>query len=442
MPSLILHLAVPTIISMLVTGIYNTADTYFVSRISTQATAAVGIVFSVMSIIQAFGFFCGHGSGNYLARLLGADRKQEARESASTGLALAVIIGLLFSFFGILFLDKLAVFIGATPTTIEDTKTYMRIIMLGAPVVICQFVINNHLRFQGRASYAMIGLLSGAVINIFLDPLLILVLKMGVAGAAIATVTGQCISLTVLFLGTLKGDNIRYSVKNIRLNRHYLGEIANGGAPSLFRQGMTSLSAILLNTAAGFYGGDAAIAGMSVVTRVSMLLACALIGFGQGYQPVCSFNYGAKRYDRVKEGYVFCAKWGALYLTAAGLICFIFAPQIVALFRPDADVVAVGSFALRCQAVAFPLFAVTNISNMFLQSTGKGVKATISSSTRSGIFFIPLILILPKFLGLTGVEMTQAIADVLAISVSVPLAVSELRKMDREAAEAVSYGQQ
>ena len=319
-PQLIIKLSIPTIISMLVTAFYNSADTYFVGKISTEGTAAVGLVFSVMAIIQALGFFCGHGSGNYLSRMLGAGRKQEANEMASTGFAMAVLLGLLVVGLGNIFIDKLAVWIGATPTTMDDTIAYMRIILIGAPFMMGQFVINNQLRFQGSAIYAMIGLMCGAVINVILDPLLIIVFDMGVTGAAIATVSGQLISFLVLLLGSFKGENIHINIKNVHINGHYIGEIINGGAPSLFRQGLAAASTLLLNKYAGYYGGDAAIAGMSIVTRVMMMMASALIGFGQGYQPVCSFNYGAGLKKRVKEGFFFCVRWGTIFLFALAVL--------------------------------------------------------------------------------------------------------------------------
>ena len=428
-PQLILQLSVPTIISMLVTGIYNTADTFFVGRISTQATAAVGLVFSVMAIIQAMGFFCGHGSGNYLSRLLGAGKQQEADETAATGFALALIFGGILAVIGNIFAVPICRLLGASEASLHDTMTYMRIILAGAPFMMGQFVINNQLRFQGKAYYAMIGLMAGAVINIGLDPLLMFGLGLGVAGAALATVSGQIISFCVLFIGSRKGDNIRLKASNVRLNGHYLKEIVNGGAPSLFRQGLAALATLLLNLEAGRLGGDAAIAGMSVVTRVLMLLSSALIGFGQGYQPVCSFNYGAKLYERVREGYLFCVKIGTVFLIAAATVCFAFAPQIISLFRDDPDVIAVGITALRAQAITLPLMAGIVMTNMMLQSAGKGVKASIASSSRNGIFFIPLILILPRIFGLFGVEITQACADVLSFLLAVPLAVSELKKM-------------
>ncbi len=426
-PQLILKLSVPTIISMLVTAIYNTADTFFVGKISTQATAAVGLVFTIMALIQAIGFFCGHGSGNYLSRMLGAGNHKEADEMASTGFALALIIGIIAAIVGNLFVEELAYMIGATETTLTDTINYMQIILIGAPFMTGQFVINNQLRFQGSAVYAMVGLMCGAVINMGLDPLLIFGFDMGVRGAAIATVGGQITSFIVLFIGSKKGENIRLRLSNIHINFHYIKEIINGGAPSLFRQGMAAIATLLLNKAAGDLGGDAAIAGMSITTRVMMMLMSALIGFGQGYQPVCSFNYGAGLKNRVREGYFFCVKYATIFLAVIGVICFAFAPQIIGIFRDDADVIAVGKVALRWQAATLPLNGCIVISNMMLQSIGKGLKASITSSARNGIFFIPLILILPHFLGIFGVEITQACADVLSVALTIPLAASELR---------------
>ena len=427
-PQLIVRLSVPTVISMLVTAIYNAADTFFVGRISTEATAAVGLCFSVMAIIQAFGFFCGQGSGNYLSRMLGAGRQQEAEEMAATGLALSFILGAVMIAAITVFIEPISLFLGAQESTLPDTESYLRIIAIGAPFMMAQFVLNNQLRYQGSAAYAMVGLLCGAVLNIGLDPLLIFVFDMKVAGAALATVCGQIISFFVLLAGSMRGANIRLRLKNVRLNRHYLMQIVNGGIPALFRQGLASAATILLNRAARMYS-DAAIAGMSVTTRVMMFVSSALIGFGQGYQPVCSFNFGAGKTKRVREGFFFCVRYGTVFLTAMAVLCLFFAPQIIGFFRNDPAVVAVGSVALRCQACALPLLAVIVITNMMLQSMGKGVKASVTASARSGLFFIPLILVLPRLFGLTGVQITQAIADLLSVSISIPLAVSELKKM-------------
>lgn len=427
---LICVLSVPTIISMMVTNLYNMADTFFVGRISTQATAAVGIVLSLMNIIQAVGFFCGHGSGNYVSRKLGAGEFKEAEEMASTGFALAFLMGLAILTFGLVNLTGLSKTLGATDTIINDTRDYMRIILIGTPFMTSQLVINNQLRFQGAAFYAMVGLVSGAVLNIFLDPLFIFVFGLGVTGAALATIISQIISFFILLYGTTKGANIKIHVKNIKFNSHYLLQIINGGTPSLARNALISFSSILLNRTAGAIAGDAAIAGMSVVNRVMMFANSALIGFGQGYQPVCSYNYGAGLHGRVKEGYKFCVSYGTLFLIILGLICSFTSEEIVRFFRDDAKVILIGSVALRWQMLSMPLNAVIVISNMMLQSIGKGVRATITASARSGIFFIPAIIILSKFYGLTGVETAQPVADVLAFLLVIPFTVSVWREMN------------
>ena len=434
-PKLIMRLAVPTIISMLVTGLYNMADTYFVAQIpdkGTQATAAVGIVFPMMAVIQALGFMFGHGSGNFLSRMLGAGKKKEASEMASTGFALALLTGLLVLALGTVFLRPLTEFLASsdvTEETLDLTMQYARIILIGAPFMMCQFVINNQLRFQGAAMYAMVGLLAGAVINVGLDPLLILGFDMGVRGAALATISGQAFSFIILLAGSFRGENIKLHFRNIHINGYYIGQVLNGGFPSLVRQGMAAIATVLLNRAAGEYGQEAAIAGMSIVTRVLMMLSSALIGFGQGYQPVCSFNYGAGKKDRVRQGFWFCLRWGTVFLVVVSAVCILFAPDIVRIFRDEPAVVEVGSAALRYQAATLPLLATTVMINMMLQSIGKGVKASVTASARNGLFFIPTILVLPIFLGLTGVEMAQAVADVCSICLAIPLAASELRKM-------------
>ena len=428
-PKLITTLAVPTVISMLVTGIYNSADTFFVGRISTGATAAVGLVFSVMAVIQAFGFFCGQGSGTFLSRMMGAGDIRRASEMSATGFAISLIIGAVIAALGNIFAHPLARALGASAVTMRDTLVYMRVILLGAPFMVGQFVLNNQLRYQGSAYYSMIGLLAGAILNIALDPILMFGLGLGVLGAALATVCGQIISFFVLFAGTRRGGNIRPMLKNVRLNGFYIRQLINGGAPSLFRQGLAAVATMLLNLAAGKYGGDAAIAAMSVVTRAIMLIVSALIGFGQGFQPVSSFNYGAGKKRRVREGFYFCVKYGTAFLMIGAALLCIFAPHVIAFFRDDPDVIRIGTTALRAQAAVLPLLAFTMMTNMLLQSIGKGVKASITSAARSGIFFIPLILILPRLFGLFGVEITQAAADVLSTILTVPMALTELKRL-------------
>lgn len=428
-PSLIIKLAIPTIISMLVTGLYNMADTFFVGQISTVDTAAVSLVLTVMSIIQAVGFFCGQGSGTYLARMLGNGDKQKAEEMAATGFVVAAILGVAIAVIGNVFAHPIAFLLGADEDNIAETMRYLRIILIGAPFMTCQFVVNNQLRFQGSAIYAMVGLFIGAVVNVGLDPLLIFGFHMGISGAALATISAQFVSFVMLLIGTTKGTNIRLHPKNICLNWHYIREIINGGAASFLRQGLMALATGLMNNIARDLGSSAATAAMGVVTKVVMMVASAMIGFGQGFQPVCSYNYGAGLKMRVREGFIFCVNYGTIALTIGSALLFIFAKPIVTLMRNDAAVVAIGVPALRWQSVALPLFAFSSMSNMFLQATGKGLKASIASSLRSGLIYIPLLYLLSTLFGLTGLEMAQGVADILTFFVTIPLSVSELRKL-------------
>lgn len=428
-PKLICSLAVPTIISMLVTSFYNMADTFFVGKLDTQSTAAVGVVFSVMAIIQAVGFFFGHGSGNYISRKLGSKELEDASAMAANGFYLSLLCGVLIAFCGIVFLNPLSVALGSTPTILPYTRKYLRIILLGAPFMTSSLVLNNQLRFQGRASFAMVGIVTGAILNIALDPILIFGFHMDISGAAIATVTSQLCSFVLLVLMTRKGGSIVISFRNLKINTYFLKEIFRGGIPSLCRQGLGSIAVIFLNHAAGIYG-DAAIAGMSIVSRVTMFANSALIGFGQGFQPVCGFNYGARLYKRVREGFFFCVKYAFVFLIIISALCGIFAPNIVALFRrEDQAVIETGALALRLQCITFPLNAWIVMSNMMLQSIGKALKASIIAGARQGYFFIPLILILPYAFGLLGVQMTQAAADIGTLILSIPLTISVLNEM-------------
>lgn len=434
-PRLIVSLAVPTIISMLVTSFYNMADTYFVGKINTQSTAAVGIVFSVMSIIQAVGFFFGHGSGNYISRKLGAQETGNAEKMAATGFFWALFMGIFLAVVGLIFLTPLSLALGSTPTILPYTEKYLGIILLGAPFMTASLVLNNQIRFQGNAAYAMVGIVSGAVINVILDPILIFVFDMGISGAALATVISQICSFSLLLYMGRKGGNIRIRFKNFTPSLAFIKEIIGGGTPSLARQGLASVATILLNVAAGAYG-DAAIAGMSIVTRIAMFINAFLIGFGQGFQPVCGFNYGAGLYARVRQGFWFCVKVGFIFLLVCALAGMGFAEEIVSLFRKgDPDVIAVGAAALRWQFITFPLGSWIVMSNMMLKTIRKPVKATIISSARQGLFFIPLIFILSHYLGLQGVEMCQAVADLLTFILAIPLTCSVLNEMKRKQAE-------
>ena len=419
-PGLIGRLAVPTIISMLVSSFYNMADTFFVGRISTSATAAVGEVFPVMAVIQALGFFCGHGSGNSISRKLGSKHTQAARELAATGFFLAFVFGLLLMILGLTFLDPLARLLGSTPTILPYTKAYLRIILLGAPYMTAQLVLNNQIRFQGNAFYAMVGITTGAVLNIGLDPLFIFIFDMGISGAAIATIISQFVSFCLLLAGIRISRCIPIHPKNVRLSKERLQEIIGGGLPSLFRQGLGSIATMTLNIAANPFG-DAAIAAMSVVGRIMMFANSALIGFGQGFQPVCGFNYGARKYNRVREAFWFCVKISTAALFLLSVAGMLLSGHLIGIFRNDPDVIRIGTVALRFQCLTFVLNGWITMNNMMMQTMGKTLPATILAASRQGIFFIPALLILPQFLGLTGIQSAQAASDLCSAAVAVIL---------------------
>lgn len=432
-PSLVCQMAVPTIISMLVSSFYNMADTFFVGKINTQATAAVGIVFSVMALIQAFGFFFGHGSGNYMSRRLGARDYEDAEKMASNGFFCAFLCGIVIAVLGLVFLNPLSIGLGSTDTILPYTKDYLGIILIGAPFMTSSLVLNNQLRFQGSASYAMVGIVFGAVLNIALDPLFIFVFDMGIAGAALATTISQVCSFMLLLIGSNRGGNIRIRFHHFHPTRYYLKEMLRGGFPSLCRQGLASIAVIFLNRAAGSYGGiygDAAIAGMSIVSRVTMFANSALIGFGQGFQPVCGMNYGAKKYARVRQAFWFCVKYSTIFLLIISAIGIVWARPLVTIFRKDdEDVIRVAALALQLQCLAFPLNGWIVMCNMMMQSIGKAVKASVVAAARQGLFFLPAIWILPLFAGLFGVQVSQTVSDILTFGLALPLGFSVLKEM-------------
>lgn len=427
----ILSMAIPTIISMLVTSIYGMVDTYYVGKINTQSTAAVGISFSVMTIIQAIGFFFGHGSGNYISRCLGAKETEKAKCMAATGFLYSFSFGLCVAIIGLTFLTDICVFLGSTETILPYTERYLGIILLGAPFMTSSFTLNNQMRFQGNAKYAMFGILSGVLLNVILAPILIFYFCLGITGAAVATLISQTMSFFILFSMTKHSGNIAIELKNYKLSWLLVKEIIAGGTPSLSRQGLASVATIMLNISAGAYG-DAAIAGMSIVNRISNFVYAGIVGLGQGFQPLCGFCYGAKLYDRIHEGYMYCVKIGTVFFIMLTIIGFMFTSPIISEFRNDPHVIAVGCSAFRWQLTTYPLIAVIILTNMLSQTARKTIRANIVAAARSGLFFIPAVVILPKYFGLTGVEMSQAVSDTCSFLLSVPVAWSVFRDMKSE----------
>lgn len=426
---LITSLAIPTVISMLVTSIYNMADTFFVSQISTQASAAVGVVFPIMSIIQAFGFTLGMGSGSLISIRLGQKRNEEANVIVSTAFFTAIGIGFLITILGIIFSTQFLSLVGASNTILPYAQDYAKYIFFGAPIMTASFVLNNVLRSEGKAFFSMIGLTTGGILNIILDPIFIYALDLGISGAAIATLCSQSISFLILLTCFLKHKTVCHiNIKLYSLKKEVLPKIVTTGFPSLSRQGLASISSILLNTAAGAYG-DAAIAGMTITTKIVMFIASIMIGVGQGFSPVSGYNFGAKRYDRVKQAYTFTLTAGFILMGSLATIIFIFANQIMNAFINDLNVVKIGVAALRWQVAFLPFHSLIIGTNMLMQSTRHIKSATYLSMNRNGIYFIPAILILPRVIGLQGVEMAQFVADVLSAITAVPFAIYFFKKM-------------
>lgn len=425
---LIIKLSIPTIISMLITSFYNMADTYFVGQLNDpSATGAVGVIFSLMGVLQAIGFGFGHGSGNFISRKLGAGDTEQANIMASVGFFSAFLAGVVIAALCSIFSRPLVFLLGSTETIADHAQAYVQCLMPGVPFLMSGIVINNQLRYQGSAMYAMVGITAGALLNVALDPLFIFTFGMGVSGAALATSISQSLSFVLLLLGTLRGGNIRYSFHRFKPTLHRYATIFTGGLPTLARQGLNSVSGIVLNLAAGSYG-DVAIAAMSIVTRVMGITVSAVIGFGQGFQPICGFNYGAGNYRRVRQCFWLCVRISLVILLIIGALAYLFAPQIVNVFQAgNEEVLKIGVAALRMQAAALPLFSFFIISNMMLQVIGASTRATLLSSMRSGLFLIPCLMLLNALLGLRGIEMSQAISDVLTFLASLPITLPVLR---------------
>ena len=427
-PRLVLTLAVPTIISMMVTSIYNMADTYFVSQINTSASGAVGIVFSIMAIIQAVGFTIGMGSGSVASRLLGQGLPDRAAVIASSAVVAAVVCGSLLTLAGLGTLEHFVWILGATETIYPYALQYATYILWGAPVMCLAFTLNNLLRWQGKANRSVIGLGIGGVLNILLDPIFIFGLDLGISGAAIATLLSQCVSASILASFFLRGQSeIRVSIRCVSTAPKIYLTIFKSGMPSFFRQGMASVSAMALNFNAGVYG-DAAVAAMAIVTKVFNFLLSAVIGFGQGMQPVVGYNYGAKELGRVRQAVSFSLKFCTVILTVAAAVGAVFAPQIVQFFRNDPAVVAVGTQAFRFQCISLPLAAVLVFANMLFQSLGKSWRASLLALCRQGMFFIPLVYLLHKHYGLMGLEVTQMCSDLIAFLVSAAFLLHYFRR--------------
>ncbi len=429
---LIIRMAIPTIISMLVTNIYNMADTAFVGKLGTSASGAVGIVFGFMAILQAIGFLFGQGAGAILSRKLGAKDTDAASKTASTALFFALFFCIIAAFLCFTFLDRLVVILGSTPTIAPFAKTYISYIIFASPFVVASFCMNNILRFEGKAFLGMIGLTAGAVLNIIGDPIFMFGLHMGIAGAGLSTCISQIISFGILLSMFLRGKTqCHLSPQNISLDISLFGDIVATGLPSLLRQGLNSFAVIILNMEAAVYG-DAAIAAMSIVSRIVFFVFSIALGIGQGFQPVSGFNFGARKYKRVRKAYRVALVLGEIAIISLSLIVFVRSGSVIKVFQSDPAVIDIGTRALRLQLVSLMLQPFTVVTEMILQSTGKKLQASILSSLKSGIIFIPLLVLLANLRGLSGIQEAQPLANIIALLPTTYYAMRFFHQMPKE----------
>ena len=430
--SLVIKLGIPTTLSMLVTNIYNMVDTMFVGKLGTSASGAVGIVFGFMSILQAFGFLFGQGAGSIISRRLGNKDEDSASVVASTAFFSSMFMGLLIGILGTVFNTKMVYLLGSTDTILPYAKTYSLFIMAAAPFMTSTFTMNNILRFEGKASLSMVGLMTGAILNMVGDPILMFGLNMGIAGAGLSTAISQFVSFCVLLSMFLSGKTqSKLSVRKITREFNVLFDIVATGFPSLVRQGLQAVSTMILNQQARIYG-DAAVAAMSIVSRISFFIFAVGLGIGQGFQPVCGFNYGARKFSRIKEAFSFTLVAGEVLLGMFAVAGLLFSNQAIAVFRDDAEVIAFGTPALRYQCMALFLNPLIVLSNMTLQSTGQRAWATFLSMMRSGLYLIPMIYILTYTMGARGIQLAQPVSDVLSFATALPVIVNFIRKLPED----------
>ena len=435
---LVCKMAVPTIIAMVTTAFYNVVDAAFIGRLSTEGTAGIGISFAYMTFIQALGFYFGHGSGNHISRALGAKDVSSASVVATVGFITPFLLGTVAALCCLPNLSWLSRILGAPEGVVPYANDYLRYIVVATPFMMSALTLNNQLRLQGNAQFGMVGIVSGAILNIALDPLFIFTFDMGVSGASLATAISQFFAWCLLLYGMFRPESVHIKLRDFKPSFKVYYEIFRGGLPSLFRQVFNCAAAVSLNYCAKIYADGpaqeaSAVAAFAVVTRIMMFAFSVVLGFSQGFQPVCGFNYGAKLYGRVRESWLFATCVGTAFLLAISAVGILFAPEIVALFRAEDPVlIEIGAVTLRWQCAAFPLVALFTTTGMLFQNIRMTGPATLLSVCRNGLFFLPALLLLPLWLGLQGVQMAQAVADVLTFLLCIPYAVWINRKLNNE----------
>ncbi len=424
---LILKLGMPTTMSMLITSIYNMADTYFVGTLGESQQAATGILFALQAVIQGLAFMLGHGSGSFVAKSLADRDVKEASTYVSTAFFTGGAVGFVLMALGFAFMTPLMYLLGSTDTILPYAKDYGLWVLLSCPFMICSLILNNNLRYEGKAFYAMFGLMAGGILNIFGDYYLVFVCGLGVYGAGLSTAVSQFVGCILLLILYYKNAQSTISVKYISKKFVTYLSICRVGLPSLIRQGLTAISGSLLNNLTKPFG-DAAIDAMAVVNRYSMFVMCVGLGLGQGFQPVAAFNYEAEKVDRVKKGLIFTTIFGTVFVACLSLASYVFAEGIIRMLQSNPEVIKIGKTALRYAAVGLLFMPLSVPVNMLYQSIRKAGIASLLSTMRSGALLIPILLIGVPTLGLTGVQIAQPLSDLLTGLISIPFTVHFLRK--------------
>lgn len=438
----LIKLGVPTMIGMLISALYNAIDAYFVGGLGMSQIGAVSVVFPLVQIVVGIGMMFGTGASSYISRSLGKGDHAEADRAASTALFFSVLVGAVMIMGIMVFLDPVLILLGATDTILPYARDYVQIYAIGSMINVFTVTMNSLLTAQGATNFTMIAMLTGSISNVILDPIMIYVLDWGIEGAAIATVTSLCVTMALYigYIGTKQGV-LRLSPRNIRLSPQLLGEILKIGIPVILYQLLASASIGLTNSAANPYG-DYAVAAMGVVTRIITVGNFIVYGFLKGFQPFAGYNYGAKQFGRLKKAIRLCLIWSTVFEIAAAIILVIFAKPIVSLFGTDTEMIKLASTALRLNAILFTTYGFLMVYASLYLAIGKSLVGGLLTLSRQGIFFLPLIFVLPRLFQLSGIIWTQPIADLLTAAVTLIFAIKINRALTAETSAQPQGGEQ
>lgn len=436
-PKLILILSIPAVISNLISNIYNLVDTFFVGTLGVSASGATGVIFTLMAIFQAISFMLGQGAGTNISRRLAVKDTQKASIYASISIISSLVIGLLFLIFGLLFLKPLCLLLGSTNTVLPYAMDYGRYILLASPAIMASIVLNNILRYEGKTFLGMIGLTIGAIVNIILDPILMYTFKLNIAGAGLATMISQYLSLFILIILFIKKSECKIRLTEIKESLEVFLSVIKNGFPSFVRQGLNSISSGTLNHFAGLYG-DYCLSAVSISGRITGFLVSVGIGIGQGFQPVAGFNYEVKKYDRLKSAFKFMLILSIGVFIVSSLTCLLFSKPIMDVFSDSNEVVMLGSKMLLFTSIGLLFLPFSAGANMLFQSTGKSLTASFLACLRNGLCFIPCLILFNLFFSEIGIVMATGAADIIAGLISIPFFVIYFKNLNNQSSKDVT----